>query len=45
MKRFGSEAKETQVEAAVLTAYFDRVEITGAGGSIFDRNFENECSE
>jgi len=32
MKQFGPEAKETQVEAAVLTAYLDRVAFAAGGG-------------
>jgi hypothetical protein len=39
MRRFGSEAKETRVEAAVLTAYLDRVAFAtgGDGGSLEGR--------
>lgn len=44
MDQFRSARTEANISAAVLTAYFDRVEIT-AGGNIFDRNLENQCSE
>jgi len=44
MDKFRNTRTEMNISAAVLTAYFDRVEIT-APGDAFPRNLENECSE